>query len=439
VTPAIYYATSTAIAAVLPASTPVGSAQLTVTYNNQKSQAFPIQVVQSAMGFDTYYGTGSGLGIATDPASGALYTYTNSITPGTTVTLWGSGLGADPARDTTFAGTALAINSLAHVYVGGLDAPIIYQGASGYPGLNQVNVTIPGNAPTGCNVALVGVTASSVPTNFITLPIGSGVCSDPGYGITGSDLTNASTQINVKTGAVFLSHSVTPAISGGGTQTQDLAFASFDQVSGSSFGSGSGSISNGCILNEQASGGGSVTVTGLDAGTIMVAGPTGSATLTGAGVAGSYFAQLASGFIPATGGSYQFNGGGGKDVGSFKATVTFPDPLLTWTNQGSDATVTRSSGVLFTWSGGAPGTFVIMSGSSSGTVNGQSVSGSFTCIAPQSALQFQVPAYVTAGMPAGMGNLSISNYTNYQTFTATGLDRGIAAGFSSIDVNATYQ
>ena len=440
VTPAIYYATSTAIAAVLPAGTPIGADQITVTYNNQKSQAFPIQVVQSGMGFDTYYGTGSGLGIATDPVSGALYTYTNSIPPGTTVTLWGSGLGADPARDKMFVGSALAINSLAHVYVGGVDAPIGYQGASGYPGLNQVNVTIPTNAPTGCNVALVGVTASGLPTNFITVPIGAGVCSDPVFGITGSDLTNETSQTTVKSGSVFLSHSVSPAISGSGTQTEDLAFANFEQVTGSSYGSGSGSISNGCVLYEQAGGGGTATAAGLDAGTIMVVGPTGSATLTATPqIPGTYFAELASGFIPGTGGSFQFNGAGGKDVGSFKAMVTFPDPLLTWTNQGSDATVTRSSGVQFTWSGGAPGTFVIMSGSSSGTVNGQSVGGNFTCIAPQTALQFQVPGYITEAMPAGMGSLSISNYTNYQTFTATGLDHGIAAGFSSVSINSTYQ
>jgi uncharacterized protein (TIGR03437 family) len=90
------------------------------------------------------------------------------------VVLWGSGLGADPARDKTYAPAAFSINSLAHVYVGGVDAPIVYQGASGYPGLNQVDITIPANAPTCCNVVLVGVTAAGVPTNFLTLPIGTG-------------------------------------------------------------------------------------------------------------------------------------------------------------------------------------------------------------------------------------------------------------------------
>ncbi len=150
-------------------------------------------------------------------------------------------------------------------------------------------------------------------------------------------------------------------------------------------------------------------------------------------------AQLAAGFIPTSGGTFNFQGGGGADVGQFTTSVVFPNPILTWTNDTSDATVTRSSGVLFTWTGGSPNTYVIMTGDSSGTVNGQSVSGSFTCIAPQSALQFQVPGYVTGTLPPGTGTLSLANYTNYQTFTATGIDRGISAGFSSQQIDSTYQ
>jgi hypothetical protein len=55
---------------------------------------------------------------------------------------------------------------------------------------------------------------------------------------------------------------------------------------------------------------------------------------------------------------------------------------------------------------------VFMSGSSSGTVNGQTASGSFTCIAPVEALQFKVPNYVTGAMPAGTGTVGLSNCSN---------------------------
>ncbi|HTS51013.1 MAG TPA: hypothetical protein VMH05_23870 [Bryobacteraceae bacterium] len=441
-TPVFYYAIATQLALVLPSSTPVGTGQVTATYKGQ-SASFPIQVVKTAMGFDAYYGTGAGLGVATDNTTGALFNYTNSIPPGTTVVLWGSGLGADSARDTTFVAPPTSINNLAHVYVGGVDAPIAYQGASGYPGVNQVDITIPANAPTGCNVSVVGVTAAGVPTNFLGLPIGTGVCADSAFGVTGSDYQNLTGQTTVKSGFVALADSISPSNSGTGTKENDVAIANFEKTTGSSYGGGSGGTVSipGCTVTETpGNGGGSGTTTGLNAGTITVAGPNGNATLTAIPqVAGTYVAQLAAGFIPTSGGSFAFNGSGGSDVGSFSTTVSFPNPILTWTNIASDATVNRGSGVLFTWNGGSPNTFVIMTGDSSGTVNGQSVSASFTCIAPQSALQFQVPNYVTGALPAGTGTLSIANYTDYQTFTASGIDRGISAGYSSDQINVTYQ
>src|SRR5579863_978485 len=87
--PVFYYACATQLALVLPSNTPIGAGTVTVTYNGQTTAPYTIQVVASAMGFDTY----NGLGVATNPATGALYTPANSIPPGTTVVLWGSGLG----------------------------------------------------------------------------------------------------------------------------------------------------------------------------------------------------------------------------------------------------------------------------------------------------------------------------------------------------------
>lgn len=440
VTPVFYYAIAAQLALVLPSSTPVGTGTVKVTYNGQ-SGAAPIQVVSSAMGFDAYYGAGNGLGVATDPVTGALYDHAHSIPPGTTVVLWGSGLGADPDRDTKYVPAAFSINGLAHVYIGGVDAPIGYQGASGYPGVNQVNITIPTSAPTGCYVSLVGVTASGLPTNFLTLPIGNGPCSDPAFGITGTTLQTLSGQTTVKTGFVSLSHSTRPATSGSGTEVDDIAFASFQSTTGASYGTSSGSVSiPGCIVDENATGGGSGTSTPLSAGTITVNGPNGNATLSAfPQTPGNYFAQLTSGFIPATGGTFAFHGTQGTDVGSFDVSVLFPNPLLTWTNQNAAATVTRSSGLTFTWTGGASGTLVFMTGDSSSEANGQSVSGSYICIAPVEAGQFTVPSYVTAVLPAGTGSTSLANYTTFQSFTATGIDFGYAIGTVSYSVDSKFQ
>ena len=101
--PGIYYAIATQIAAVLPSSTPVGTGTITVTYNGTTSAAAPITVLQSALGFDTYTGSGSGLGVATDPVTGSLFFYNQSAKPGQTIVLWGSGLGANPADSDTVA------------------------------------------------------------------------------------------------------------------------------------------------------------------------------------------------------------------------------------------------------------------------------------------------------------------------------------------------
>ena len=439
--PVFYYAIAGALGMVLPSSTPTGTGQVTVTYNGQTSSPYTIQVVASAMGFDGYYGTGSGLGVATNSATGVLYNYTNSIPPGTTVTLWGSGLGADPARDSKYVGAAFAINSLAHVYIGGVDAPILYQGASGFPGLNQVNITIPASVPTGCNLSLVGVTAAGLPTNFTTLPIGSGPCADPAFGLSGSTLQMLNGQSTVKTGFVALYQATSPASTGGSPQVTDLALAVFQSHTGSSYATSGGSVSlGGCIVSQTltstASNG---TTTALDAGVITVTGPTGSATLMGIPqLTGYYEAQLASSFIPASGGSFTFQGAGGKDVGMFRAAVAFSNPILAWTNQSAAATITRSAGQLVTWTGGASGTFVGISGNSSSV--SPAAFGSFTCFAPTSAGQFTIPNYVLAAMPAGSGGLTVANYTNYEMFTgAAGIDYGFSYGFLTYSINAVYQ
>jgi uncharacterized protein (TIGR03437 family) len=160
VAPAFYYASANQLDLVLPSGTPVGAALvttfLTVTYNSQTSAPFYFNVVTSALGFAAYYGTGSGLAHAQDLNYG-YYNYGNSIPPNTTIRLIGSGLGADPdpARDTQYVtpSAADAINALAHVYIGGIDAPIFYQGPEGYPGLDEIDITIPATAPTGCFIS----------------------------------------------------------------------------------------------------------------------------------------------------------------------------------------------------------------------------------------------------------------------------------------------
>jgi uncharacterized protein (TIGR03437 family) len=440
VTLPIYYATPTQIAAVLPHNTPVGSGTLTVTYNGAAGNAFAIQVVASAFGLDAYYGTGTGPVVMTNNASGSLHNFINSAGAGENVVLWGSGLGADPAdSDTVFSTSPQAVNqSEVQVWFGGVQGTVTYAGSSGYPGLNQINVTIPSGV-TGCYVSVAVVVGSDV-SNFGTAPIGTegSACTDTLYG-SGSTLTTLTGQSTVKNGTVFVGQLTSPG-TGGTPTTNNIASANFQSVTGTAYGAGNGGLSIGsCSVTEIFSaGGGTATSTGLDAGTtIGLSGPAGMYTLMGIPMTkGTYEAQLPSTAITSSGGTFVFTGTGGADVGSFTATVNLPNPLLNWTNQSAAATVTLAKGLQVTWTGGATSSYVVIMGSSNGS-NG--VSGSYTCYAPTSALQFTVPAYVTGVLPAGTGATTVEDATIPAFFTATGLDYGFGLGFSSTMVSSTYQ
>ena len=440
-TPAIWYSSPTAIAAVLPAATPVGSATLTVSYNGAPSAPFSFNVVASAFGIDNYSGNTA---VAQDPlsATGAVFTPTNSAKPGQLVTIWGTGLGANPAdSDNTYTSTPHSINTPVQVYIGGVQVTnITFAGASVYPGVSVIQFAIPAGAPNGCYVPVIivtgngaNITISNTPT-FAIMNQG-GVCSEPLYGITGSQA--GSTTINETSGDVLIGQLVE-----GSSGTFNIAEAVFDKVTGTIFGSGSSSgiVSiGGCAVTEivsSSSGGssGSTTVTYLDAGTVTVQGPAGTYPLTEISK-GTYESQLAASAIPATGGAFVFTGSGGADVGAFTATVNLPNPILTWTNQSAAATVNRAQGLQVTWNGGGPGTYVFISGSSAG--NG--VVGSFSCYAPQSALQFTVPAYVLSVLPAGEGSVLLENLTSYSAFSAPNLNYGFGVGFTGISVSSTYQ
>ena len=452
--PGIYYACgdigcpkpdvpASQVAAVLPANTPTGTGTITMSYNGTPSATFPIQVVPAALGLATY----NGLASATNPTTGALYTYTNSIKPGDIIVLWGSGLGAISAdSDTVFSTTPHAAAGTLQIYIGGIAANVLYAGDSGYPGVNQIDVTVPTSVSTGCNVSLVAVSGSGsnlVTSNPTAVAISAtgGVCSDPAFGTNGTTTTTLSGQTTVKTGSLFLLHSVSPGTTAGTTQTNDLAEAGFQNTTGASYtSSGSQASLGSCAVSETVTGSTStVTTVGLNPGTVSVSGPAGSQTLATppGGISPRIFiADLPTGFIPASGGVFTFTGTGGPDVGSFSSTLTFPNPLLTWTNQSAGAAISRSVGVTVNWTGGAAGSYVVIGGSSANSTSG--ISGSFSCFAPVAALTFTVPNFILLNLPAGTGSLDLENTTAWQSFTATGIDHGYSFGATFTSINSTY-
>ncbi len=443
--PGIYYAGSSQIAAVLPSNTPIGTGTITVTYSGATVTS-PITVVPTALGLDTYYGSGTGLGVATDPVTGALFNYTNSIPPGKIIVLWGSGLGADTAdSDTVYTTSPHAVNTPLTIYFGGVAGTVLYAGSGGYPGVNQINVMVPANAPTGCGVSVVAVSGNIV-SNTVSLPIGNGVCSDGVLGYNGTQLTTMSTQTGTYNfGSLAIEQITTPGVAPlGGTNTDASGIFEKVQYSGSSSTTTGGVTSLGScsvITASSASTGTIPTIVGLDAGTITITGPTGTQTLTNqalptqSGPSGLYTASLASSFMPPTGGTYTFTGSGGADVGHFTTSISYTSPLV-WTNMNAVTTVNRASGQPITWTGGAANSYVVITGSSANAT----ASASFFCYAPASAGQFTVPSYVLLALPASTnnsGSLGVENAVT-GTFTATGLTTGTTIAAVSFGITPTY-
>jgi uncharacterized protein (TIGR03437 family) len=441
VTPALWYASPTQLALELPSNTPTGTGTLMVTVGTNSASA-PITVVPAAFGIDVYNGN---TGVLQDSVSGAIISPTNSAKNGETLTLWGTGVGADTAdSDTNYTTSPHAINTPVQLYIGGVQvaaANITYVGSLGYPGVNGIIFTVPSGVPQGCEVSIAVVAngmVSNVPTAAF-MPSG-GVCQDAYTGLSGTTISSLTGKSTVNSGSVSVIQGTSPSANGTPI-TADTAMANFTEVTGSSSVTGSGIVSvGGCTITQTLSSTTTGSVTGLNPGTIMVTPPGGSAVTlaSNAGLSGSYIAMLPSGAVPTSGGTFAFAGSGGTGataVGAFNTTINFPNPIIDWTNQSASATVTRASGQTYTWTGGGSGTFVTMSGFSSG--NG--ISGGYICVVPQSDLSYTVPAYVTGSLPAGTGTSTITNTTAFTSFTASGLNYGTAFGAVTDQVNTTWR
>jgi uncharacterized protein (TIGR03437 family) len=431
-TPALYHALASEIAGVLPAAVPTGTATFTVTYNGQSSQA-QVQVVASAYGFDTY----EGFAVATDAVTGQLVTYTNSAKPGQTLIFWGTGNGADPSdSDTTYSSSPHQISTPVQFYIGSTQLPaanVAFQGNSVYPGVQIYGITLPNDVMTGCFVPIAAVT-NGVPSAPATLPIAAagGVCQDAYTGFNGSQLMSLLGQTTANSGMIAVGQAT---IQGAIT---DLASATFQR---SSVSSNIGTIvaPGACALTQNASANSGSTVVGLNPGIVAVTPPGGTPIPlnSGAGVVGQYQAQLPANSVPANGGTFVVAGGttGTNAVGPFNVNITFPNPIISWTNQQASATVTRSAGQTYTWTGGAANSYVVIIGTS----NGNGVTGSYFCVAPQSAGTFTVPSYIIGSLPAGMGTSLLENATPWTPFSAAGLDFGIAQGFVLYQISTVYK
>ncbi|MFN7926311.1 MAG: hypothetical protein U0Q16_39800 [Bryobacteraceae bacterium] len=433
--PPIYYTSPAQIAAVLPANTPAGTGTLSLTHNGSTANT-AITVVSNALGFNTYNGSA----VATDAITGALISYSNSASPGQILVFWTTGLGADPSdSDTTYTSTPHSVGVPLRLFIGGVEAAISYQGSAGYPGVNQINATIPASVPNGCFVSVVAV-IGGVANHSTTLPIqsGGGACVDAVDGLTGDQVAPRPGQ-TLRAGLVSLVQATRADSRTGALTTSTNANAAFEKYSGL-YPNTNNLVSPGSCIVFDFTPVIPPTISGLDVGTVTVSGPAGlNMTLSSAfGIKGAYTAALPA--IPSTGGTYTFRGTGGADVGSFSSTLTLTDPLFRWANPEVASSIVKTQGVTVTWTGGSPGTYVNISGAAvlQGRTAADTVTGGFSCLSAVEAKQFTVPAYILSALPDANGSLEVQNLF-FLPLSASGLDTGVATGTIARSANAVYR
>jgi uncharacterized protein (TIGR03437 family) len=450
----MFYTSAGQVAAILPSTTPIGTGTITVSYNGSPSPTAPVTVVPSSPGIFSINQQGNGTGVILD-ANNNPSSATTPFQTGQTVVAWGTGLGPIAGADNTVPPSGNLKGITATVNVGGVAVTPVYAGRAGFSGEDQINFAIPSGLA-GCNIPVsISVTngSSTVTSNTVAMAVGSnGSCTSTSSLPAG--ISSAAGALRI--GTVLWNHSVTtsllPNASGAllsTTNTADQGEASFENYSVNPYATATGiDLPYGaCVILPQTIPT-KISLTGLDAGpSISVSGNGANRSITETtSVTGSYYNIIGgSTALPGqtaqplffNGGSYSFNNGsGGKDVGAFSGTFTVPSNPFTWTNYNSITSVSLSSPLTVTWTGGDPSWDVFLTG---GSLISTGASGSpgvnFECRAHDSDGMITVPVSILSQLPpsgnqtAGanmsipLGSLTmLAGPTTLSTATVSGLD-----------------
>jgi uncharacterized protein (TIGR03437 family) len=452
------YVSATQINAIMPSTAPLGAASVVVTFNGRAGNPAPVQIVNASFGVFTANQTGYGPGIATNfnsAVSEPINTPTVAAKLGQAVTLWGTGLGPVPYAD-NIAPKPGNLPTQTEVFVGGQVATIAYSGRSPCcSAVDQIVFTVPQNAPTGCWVPIQVRTGGITVSNTITMAISAdgSPCSDPANPYAKEILAGG------KIGNFTLSRTVSPYTIVNPPPTiisVDTANVAFVDVAAGGFPfnaalslppSGSCTViqRSGDFLTDafpnpfiqkSLDAGPTLTLTGSGSRTVSL--PAARSVEIGANLPGGQLTNslfLNSGVIG-------FAGVGGGDVGAFKGSITVP-AAITWTNQSQISTVNRNQPLAITWSGATAGQIVEITGTSTDLPTNSSAR--FICVAPAGSATFTVPSEILQVLPASRivgkplkGTLTVGA-VGTSTFAATGLDFGIAAVSAFTSQPVLYQ
>jgi uncharacterized protein (TIGR03437 family) len=423
------------LAGLVPSTLAAGNYNVTVTYNNTTSAPFQTQVLAAKPALLTQDSSGSGLALVQNYVSSSEYDINRLTTgtvsgntispaqPGQTLIAWGTGLGAVPFPDNSPPSGGYNYPNVQVVVNGTVITPA-YAGPSAYPGLDQINFTLPTNISTGCAVSLqitVGSTQSAI-TSLSIAPSGSSACVFPGLttqqlqqldqGGTFSAGSFDITQFSENLGG--LGNFSVASVGGQFTQISGFQLASLS--SSAAYAAAISTIGACTVISQTISSSGTPTastgtVTNLDAGTITLNGPSGSnisnAALTETD--NSYSLSIGQSFPGGSGlsngtivaGNYILTGAGGKDVGPFNVSLTLGSPLTI--TGGLPSTVTESAGLTLNWTGGNSTDLVEIvgySGSTAGTgTNAVTNATEFFCTTTAGKGTFTVPPSVLTQLP----------------------------------------
>jgi uncharacterized protein (TIGR03437 family) len=432
VTAPMIYTFQSQVAAVLPSLTPVGTGNLTLTYNGA-SASTAITVVTTNFGISTVNQSGGGPAVVTYP-NYSLVTKASSAKPGDTLVIWGTGLGAISGSDAVLP-VQTDLGTPIQVFVGGVQANVLYRGRSAGVGLDQINVVVPSGVAPGCSVSLVVQTGALVSNNTsISIAPAGGQCSDA------ANSQTVFSSLSGKSSYRFAEFILLPVLS---STYAEAAFEGITQADLAVIQSGSPSIGS-CTVTVNAGGGvgtgGTINPVVLNAGTaITLTPPSGAPVTLAKGSTGAYAAALSS--VPL--GTYQAtNGAGGPDVGPFTVTFAVPTTFV-WANQNAvNSAIDRTQPLTITWLGGDPSGIAQIQLTGVITVPTPTVVTAL-CVAPVSVGQFTIPPNVLLNLPSGNGGgtnkIAVSGYASLQTLTIPGLDLAFAVSSSSTSAPTTFK
>jgi uncharacterized protein (TIGR03437 family) len=440
------------INAIMPSNAPLGAVSVVVQNGNFKTPPAPARVVTDSFGIFGVVGPGIMQNFVS-ASSLPLNTPSNPATPGQTIILYGTGLGAGLNADNV-APQAGNLPTKVEVFVGGQLAATSYSGRSPCcAALDQIAFQVPSSAPLGCWVPVHIRTNNTTVSNTVTMAISAdgSPCSDSFNALSAPLLAGQ------KIGLIgLLRTDITEdvGLQRPGQVTTDAAMMTFQQENPVPFlpfnalislpppGTCTSYTGAGDLLNgDKIPGADDVGAKFLNAGTPLTVSsatdkrslprPTNNArNYQPLGYTYTNSHRPASLFLNP--GSFTVAGPGGADVGAFQATVTVPNPVgLTWTNRAQTTTIDRTQGFTVNWTGAPPDQNVIIFGG--GVDMPTNSSAVFACVAPAGSSSFTVPSIAMANVPATRPNLIQSKGAVYvgalptanpAAFSASGLDIG---------------